>query len=256
MASDPEAADVSFIQADWPAPVHVRAVATTRDGGVSTGRFATLNLGAHVGDDPALVDENRALVQAALGFAQGPIWMKQMHSASLLELPAGKPLPEADAAITVKPGVVCAVLTADCLPLVFTDVAGQRIAVAHAGWRGLWRGILESCARAFIDAGSQPEDILVWLGPAIGPQAYEVGVEVRQAFVAKDTHHRRSFVPSRPGHWHMDLAGIARRVLAGCGITAISSAKLCTHSDSRFFSHRRDGPTGRQATLAWIEPEA
>jgi len=182
--------------------------------------------------------------------------MNQVHSASVLELPAGGPLPQADGALTALPGVVCAVLTADCLPIVFTDVAGQRVAIVHAGWRGLWRGIVENCARHFIDAGSQPEDILVWIGPAIGPQVYEVGVEVRQAFVAKDTHHRRSFVPSRPGHWHMDLAGIATRSLAGCGITAISGGKLCTYSDDRFFSHRRDGPTGRQATFVWIDPEA
>jgi YfiH family protein len=247
-----------LIHPDWPAPATVHAVATTRAGGVSTGAFASLNLGDHVGDDPSSVTQNRALLRHALGLPAGPAWLSQVHGAEAVTLTGAAtdhtPRRTADASLTVAPGVVCAVLTADCLPVLFCHRAGTHVAAAHAGWRGLAAGVLEATVSALADAGATPASLLAWLGPAIGPAAYEVGAEVRDAFLRADPLAGDVFRPIRPGHWLLDLYAAARARLARAGVTAVTGGEYCTLADhERFYSHRRDGITGRQATLIWLE---
>jgi YfiH family protein len=252
-------AAIDLIHAAWPAPACVRAVATTRTGGVSIGPFASLNLGDHVNDDRSAVRRNRALLNDALELPGEPAWLKQVHGADVVTLDAAVSASErrqtADAAVTCTPGVVCAVLTADCLPVLFCNRAGTHVAAAHAGWRGLAAGVLETTVTALDAAGAPASSLLAWLGPAIGPASYEVGAEVRDAFLQSDPSAEVVFQANRPGHWLLDLYAAARTRLRRAGVTAISGGDLCTLSDrERFFSHRRDGVTGRQATLIWLKP--
>jgi YfiH family protein len=203
-----------------------------------------------VGDDPAAVAVNRRLLVEALNLPSEPRWLEQVHGIRV----AGRdwsPGCAADAAVTDQPGEVCVVMTADCLPVLLCNRAGTRVAVAHAGWRGLAAGVLERSVAAFPD---DPAEVMAWLGPAIGPDAFEVGEEVRRAFCANDPGAAVAFEPSvRSGHWLADLYALARRRLGACGVTAVYGGGECTYGDAeRFFSFRRDGTTGRMATLVWL----
>lgn len=240
---------IEFIQPDWAAPAPVHAAVTTRLGGVSTGRFASLNLAAHVGDDPAAVAENRRRLRAALALPAEPAWLAQVHGSGVAVLP-GRPPEAADAAVARARGVVCAVLVADCLPVFLASRDGDRVGLAHAGWRGLAAGVVEATVRAL---DTDPVRLLAWLGPCIGPQAFEVGAEVREAFVSRDAAAADDFRPGRAGRFMADLPALARRRLAGCGVPEIHDSGLCTHADAaRFYSYRRDGETGRMAALIWL----
>ena len=243
-----------FIVPDWPAPANVRALATTRHGGVSVGPYASLNLGDHVGDDSAAVAENRRILRARL--PAEPLWLKQVHGKQCRDAAAcsnakGSQPPEADAAYSRKPGVICAVLTADCLPVLLCDAAGTVVAAAHAGWRGLAAGVIEATVAAMDVPG---DDLLAWLGPAIGPRQFEVGDEVRDTFSAHDPQAARAFVARPNGKWLCDIYLLARQRLAGLGVCRITSADFCTVRDAQqFFSYRRDGATGRMASLIWLD---
>ena len=236
-----------MLKPDWPAPARVRACMTTRDGGVSLPPWAGFNLGDHVGDDPAHVAANRARLRAFLPGEPG--WLRQVHSARVVELGRDVDL-EADAAFTRTPGQVCAVLTADCLPVLFCDRAGSVVAAAHAGWRGLANGVLEATVASM---GVPPDEILAWLGAAIGPRAFEVGDEVRAAFVSRHPAATAAFVPHAPGKWLADIYALARIRLGSAGVRAIHGGGRCTFTEAEtFYSYRRDGVTGRMASLVWL----
>lgn len=241
----------AWIVPDWPAPARVRSLATTRQGGVSTGVYASLNLGDHVGDDAQAVAENRRRVAAVLPAA--PLWLNQVHGAHALDAgneAAAASAPAADAAFARRPAAVCAVMTADCLPVLLCDQSGTVVAAAHAGWRGLHAGVLERTVAAMDCPGAQ---LLAWLGPAIGPAAFEVGDEVRTAFVSVDAKADAAFAALRPGKWLADIYLLARLALARTGVTAIYGGNYCTVQEAaRFFSYRRDGATGRMASLIWL----
>lgn len=248
--------NTEFIVPDWPAPAHVRALVTTRHGGVSTGPYASFNLGDHVGDAPAAVAENRRLLRSQLP-AQ-PVWLKQVHGTRCIDAATAVPgtlaCNEADAAFTRTPGTVCAVLTADCLPILLCDEAGTVVAAAHVGWRGLAAGVIESTVAAMAVPG---ERLLAWLGPAIGPQHFEVGGEVRDIFLAPDPQAASAFV-TRPngtqGKWLFDIYMLAAQRLAALGVCRLAKTDFCTVRDrERFFSYRRDGATGRMASLIWMD---
>ncbi len=243
---------VDWIEPDWPAAGQVRAVITTRGGGHSAPPFDTLNLADHVGDDPARVARNRALLREALGLRREPFWLRQVHGCAVAGFQSGAGCVEADASVSQVPGQPCAVLTADCLPLLLCNRAGSRVAAVHAGWRGLVAGIIPAALDRFEEPGEQ---LLAWLGPAIGPQAFEVGSEVRDRFLALDPRHAAAFRPGRGGRWWADIYDLARRVLADRGLGFVGGGDYCTVGDQdRFFSYRRDGVTGRMASLIWIEP--
>lgn len=234
----------------WSVPARVRAAMTTRTGGVSAGSYASLNLATHVGDDPAAVRENRARLRRTLELPEEPAWLDQVHGHGVAVLPTAGQAP-ADASVTFARGQVCAVLVADCLPVFLAGRAGDRVGIAHAGWRGLAAGVVEATVAALACA---PGELVAWLGPSIGPRAFEVGPEVREAFVAQDDGASTAFRPGRPGRWLADLPGLARRRLAAIGVTAVGGGDLCTDADAaRFYSFRRDGATGRMAALAWLE---
>jgi uncharacterized protein, YfiH family len=240
---------MELILPDWPAPAKVRALSTTRAGGVSAGPYASLNLGDHVGDDPAAVAENRARVRNRL--PAEPLWLKQVHLADVADADSASGVPEADASVARQPGKACAVLTADCLPLLLCDRAGAVVAAAHAGWRGLAGGVIEAAVEAM---KVSPGEVLAWLGPAIGPAAFEVGGEVRDAFLAFDPAAAAAFVARENGKWLADIFHLARLRLGKIGVTAVYGGGVCTYSDAeRFYSYRRDGATGRMASLIWIE---
>ena len=233
---------------DWPAPANVRACVSTRAGGVSQAPFDSFNLGDHVGDEPAAVAENRRRLEQAQGCR--PAWLSQVHGIEVVEADPSR-VATADASWSATPGIACAVLTADCLPALFCDRAGTRVAAAHAGWRGLAGGVLE----ATLDRLAVPAaEMLVWLGPAIGPQAFEVGPEVREAFMADHAEAAAAFVPSvNAGRYMADIYQLARIRLAARGVTAVYGGGLCTFSDTeRFYSYRRNPRTGRQASLVWL----
>ena len=240
---------------DWPAPARVRAACTTRIGGVSVGPYASLNLGRSGGDVAAAVSENRRRVQQALALPAEPCWIRQVHGVRVARMPQVAPEPDADASFTIEPGVVCAVQAADCLPVLLCDQAGTVVAAAHAGWRGLAGGVLEQTVAAL---PVPPQTLLAWLGPAIGPEAFEVGEEVREAFVAADPEAVRAFRPGvLAGKHYADLFALARLRLARAGVQRIHGGGLSTHADpARFYSYRRDGVTGRMAALIWLEPAA
>jgi YfiH family protein len=244
--------ELDLIMPDWPAPANVRAVATTRAGGVSEGDFASLNLGAHVHDDPAAVATNRERLVNMLGIAREPAWLDQVHGAEVVHADSVTKPVAADAAWTRTPGVACVVMTADCLPVVLADRAGKQVAVAHAGWRGIHAGVLQATVATFTDAGIAPENIVAWLGPAISQANYEVDEALRDEFFLRDPECDYLFKPARPGHWQLDLYRLASRILSGRGVNAVSGGGFCTYADERFFSYRRSGRCGRQATLIWL----
>jgi len=237
-----------MILPDWPAAVRVKGLMTTRAGGVSRAPWAGLNLGDHVGDDPEHVAANRARLRQQL--PNEPAWLRQVHSARVVET-GREPNPEADAAFTRQPVQVCAVLTADCLPVLFCDRAGSVVAAAHAGWRGLAGGVLEATVAAM---QVPPGEVLAWMGAAIGPQAFEVGDEVRQAFIAQHAAASGAFVPQpTPGKWLADIYQLAHIRLEHAGVQAIYGGGRCTFNESdAFYSYRRNGVTGRMASLIWL----
>lgn len=233
---------------DWPAPAQVKACVTTRAGGVSLAPFDSLNLGDHVEDRLEAVLENRCRLSQA--FDIQPTWLRQVHGVNVVKADPGRTL-EADGCWTDTPGIACTAMTADCLPALFCNRAGTRVAAAHAGWRGLAAGVLEATVDSL---AAEPDDVLVWLGPAIGPQAFEVGPEVREVFMQQLPATAQAFGPSRnPGKFMADIYQLARLRLAARGITAVYGGGLCTVTDPRFFSYRRSPRTGRFASLIWLE---
>lgn len=238
----------------WAAPARVRAFTTTRAGGVSEGEYGSLNLSASSADDPARVAENRRRVRACL--PSDPRWLRQVHGTDIADLDAldAGVVAIADGAAVSTPGVVAAILTADCLPVVLARGDGARVAVAHAGWRGLAAGVLEAAVAAL---GGDPGRAIAWLGPAIGPAAFEVGPEVREAFLDVDGGAAGDFAPGAPGKWQGDLYALARRRLARAGLFSVTGGGFCTRTEAdRFFSYRRAPASGRLGTFAWIEPPA
>jgi len=238
-----------LILPDWPAPANVRALQTTRRGGFSCTPYDTLNLGMHVGDDALAVAANRQLLNAWV--PSEPVWLEQVHGTQVVSAEQAGCLPRADGCIARRPGAVCAVMTADCLPLLLCDRAGSVVAAVHAGWRGLAAGVIEAAVAAM---ACPPPELMAWLGPAIGPLAFEVGEEVRAAFVAHQTEAAASFTPHAAGKWLADIYGLARLRLYAAGVRSIHGGGLCTYTDAaQFYSYRRDGATGRMATLIWLE---
>jgi polyphenol oxidase len=235
---------------DWPAPSAVRSWVTERAGGESRGAYASLNLATHVGDSAQGVAANRARLLAGIGLPSEPVWLEQVHGTAVLDLDVD-PVTRADAAVTSRPNVICTVLTADCLPVLFCDRGARRVGVAHAGWRGLLGGVLPATVAAL---GVRAAEIIAWLGPAIGPAAYEVGAEVRDAFLAQDPAAEACFAANARGRWQADLYGLARRSLSAAGVAAVSGGGFCTYGEPRrFFSHRREAPCGRMATMVWLD---
>lgn len=236
-----------WLTPQWPAPAKVKTCITTRSGGVSVAPYDSFNLGEHVGDDPKAVVKNRQRLVSLLGCK--PAWLQQVHGVAVVEANPACVL-EADASWTNKPNTACTVMTADCLPVLFCDRAGTRVAAAHAGWRGLAAGVLEATlAKLAVPA----DQVLVWLGPAIGPQAFEVGLEVREAFVAHHAQAAAAFKPSTHADKCMaDIYQLARIRLAACGVEAVYGGDFCTVTDPRFFSYRRSAQTGRFASLIWL----
>ena len=261
----PTGMDTGVLAPDWDAPPNVRAAVTLRSlAGISQPPFDACNLGARCGDDAQAVAANRQSLARSLGLPSPPHWLHQVHGTQVAEfsdpLPPESDLPawssrpdddvepEADAAFTCADGTVLAILTADCLPILLCAADGSAIAAVHAGWRGLAAGVIEAAVAKF---GATGADLSAWLGPGIGPVSYEVGEEVRAAFVDRDADAERAFVPTRPGHWLCDLYELARRRLRALGVGRISGGGYDTCSDARFYSYRRDGRTGRFATLVW-----
>lgn len=238
----------NFIVPDWLAPPNVHALITTRAGGVSRGSYASLNLGSHIGDDLAAVARNRELLRKHL--PSEPVWLAQQHGTTVANADHGT-AKSADASVACKRGAVCAVLTADCLPVLLCNRAGSVVAAVHAGWRGLAAGVIESAVAAMSAADSM---LIAYLGPAIGPAAFEVGEDVLRAFVETDPEADAAFVPKAPGKWLADLYTLARMRLRACGVREIHGGGFCTFSDAaHFFSHRRDRITGRFASLIWLD---
>lgn len=241
------------VTADWPAPPGVRAVQTLRDGGVSAAPYASLNLAAHCGDAPQAVSENRRRLRAYLELPAEPTWLQQVHGVAVVqagshpEVDGG--VPEADASWTAEPGVVCAILTADCLPVLFSADDGSVVAAAHAGWRGLAAGVLEATVAALPVA---PQHLLAWFGAAIGPQMFEVGPEVRAAFVGQDPAAAAAFTAGNGDRWLADLYALARLRLQRVGVTRIYGGAACTYTEAeRYYSFRREPRCGRMASLIW-----
>lgn len=239
-----------WIVPDWPAPNGVRSLITTRNGGVSCGPCASFNLGLSTEDDPQAVAANRALLRELL--PQEPRWLKQVHGARVVAADGVSAPPEADASVARAPGTVCAIMIADCLPVLLTDRAGGIVAAAHAGWRGLAAGVVEATVRAMAVA---PGEVLAYLGPCIGSAAFEVGADVYEAFTGSDPAAQRAFRPLRPGKWLADLPELTRQALARTGVARVHGEPQCTYAEpQRFFSYRRDRTTGRMAALIWREP--
>ncbi|BAU48784.1 laccase [Sulfurifustis variabilis] len=242
--------NLEFIRADWPAPPQVRAVTTTRLGGVSSGPYASFNLGDHVGDVPDRVRANRARLGETLGLGAPPLWLRQVHGTRVVDVGQAVEGTEADGIVSAESGRACAVLTADCLPILLCDRAGTRVAALHAGWRGLAAGIVEAGVRAM---RAPAPALFAWLGPGIGRTAYEVGDEVREAFAERDPGAAAAFTRSPRGRWMADMYALARRRLNAAGVVAVYGGEYCTASqEALFFSYRRDGTTGRMASLIWL----
>ncbi len=264
---------MNILTPDWPAPKNVRSVQTTRHGGVSGTPYTSLNLGDHVGDAPLAVERNRMLLEPLL--PSEPVWLKQVHGVAVADAAQADCWPEADACVSAHPGAVCVVMTADCLPVLLCDDSGSVVGAVHAGWRGLCDGVIEQTVQAM---KVPPATLMAWLGPAIGAQAFEVGDEVRAAFVARQPQAAAAFIPSPASgstkgrqagcgivtgvggegkgegkKWLADIYQLARLRLHALGITRIYGGGLCTYTDSaRFFSYRRDGATGRMGTFIWL----
>ena len=254
LAAALHAAGLDWVVPDWPAPANICALSTTRIGGVSAGPYATMNLGRSCADDAAACAENQRRVEA---FLPGkPVWLDQVHGVAVATLTRNAttaPRPVADAAVTREHDVVCAILTADCLPVLFADRAGTAVGIAHAGWRGLAAGVLEETIRALRDLDVSPDHLIAWLGPAIGPASFEVGDDVRDAFCVVDRGAAPCFIAHRPGKWHANLYGLARQRLLHGGVTQITGGGFCTFTEStRFFSYRRERQSGRMAAAVWL----
>lgn len=246
----------SWLVPDWQAPANVRALSTRRTGGVSAGPYQSLNLGAHVGDVPEHVQENRRRLAEAARLPAEPVWLRQVHGADVADLDQARAANRVadegkDAAFSRRAGRVCAILTADCVPILLAADDGSVVAAAHAGWRGLSCGILAATVRAL---AVRPERLMAWIGPSIGAPHYEVGLEVREAMLRLDAAAAAAFRRNDRGRFMADLALLARQQLQGLGIARIDEGVECTYADKEsYFSHRRDGQTGRQATLIWLE---
>lgn len=239
----------SFLVPDWPAPVQVRALQTTRLGGVSSAPYDSLNLASHVGDAPLAVARNRMLLNTLL--PSEPVWLEQVHGTLVVNADAASCRPQADACIARHRAAVCAVMTADCLPVLLCDRSGTVVGAAHAGWKGLAAGVVEATLRAMQVA---PQQLIAWLGPAISQRAFEVGGEVRAAFIAAQPQAASAFIPGQNGKWRADLYALARMRLNALGVTQIYGGNFCTFSEpERYFSFRRDAVTGRMATFIWLE---
>jgi polyphenol oxidase len=237
-----------WIVPDWPAPANIKALITTRAGGISMGPFASFNLGLRTGDDPQAVAANRDRLNSLL--PQQPRWLRQVHGASVVEADALADRPEADAGIARRPDTVCAVLVADCIPVLVADRAGTTVAIAHAGWRGLAGGVVENTVRRM---AVDPGNLIAYLGPGIGPGAFEVGADVRDAFLARDADAVAAFTPHAACKWLADLFLLARQRLRRAGVGEVHGGALCTYSDARrFFSYRRERTTGRMAAMIWL----
>jgi hypothetical protein len=241
---------LEFLRPDWDVPIRVHAAMTTRAGGVSPAPYDSLNLATHVGDRREAVAENRRRLCDALALPAEPAWLEQVHGTRVAVLP--KPASgAADAAVTSRPGQICAVLVADCLPVFLASRGGDRVGIAHAGWRGLAAGVVGATIAALECAA---RDLVAWLGPSIGPAEFEVGDEVREAFIARDAGAGAAFRQGRTGRWLADLPQLARRRLRAAGVEAVTGGDHCTVTDAaRFYSYRRDGTTGRMAALAWLD---
>ncbi len=239
-----------WIIPDWPAPAFIHAVSTTRNGGVSAAPWDSMNPASHTGDDPEHVSTNRRILCHTAALPAPPLWLTQVHGASVVDATTAPQAVRADGSFSRAPGVVCAVMTADCLPLLLCDRAGYQVAALHAGWRGLAGGVVEAGVACF---QARPADILAWLGPCIGPQAFEVGEEVRQAFLAKSAAMEDAFRPSaNRGRWLADMHQLARLTLARLGVVSVYGRDDCTYScPERYFSYRRDGVCGRMVSLIW-----
>lgn len=236
----------------WPAPANVKSLQTTRTGGFSPAPYDSLNLGMHVGDDPLLVARNRQQLNRHV--PTEPVWLNQVHGVTVVDAALAGCVPDADAAFTRRSGTVCVTMTADCLPVLLCDRQGSVVAAAHAGWRGLCDGVIEATVEAMHAA---PDTLMAWLGPAIGPQAFEIGEEVRQEFIAAHSDAISAFTPSSQGKWLGNLYLLARQRLNRLGVTAVYGGGIdrdfCTFTDqARFFSFRRDGATGRMASMIWL----
>ena len=244
-----------LVAPDWPAPPGVRACVTTRAlAGDSVAPFDPFNLGRRCGDTPDAVAANRAALTALATLPAAPHWLHQVHGSRVVDADAlrADAEPEADAAFARRAGRVLAILTADCLPVLFCADDGSAVAAAHAGWRGLAAGVLEATLTAL---RVPPARVLAWIGPAIGAASYEVGDDVRAAFVAVDPGSATAFAATRPGHWLCDLPALARRRLAAAGLARVHGGGFDTFRDARFYSYRRDRVTGRFASLVWVEPD-
>ncbi len=243
----PRAAD--WIVPDWPVPPTVRALVTTRVGGASRGPYAAFNLDPRVGDDPSAVERNREALRSVL--RADPVWLHQVHGAQVVAVESAPARPRADGAVARTRHSVCAVLTADCLPVLLASRTGEAVGIAHAGWRGLAAGVIEATVAGMAVA---PAQVVAWLGPAIGPRAYEVGQDVYDAFVAGDAGAAQAFTPRGAGKHLADLYALARRRLAAAGVAAVYGGGFCTHAEGeRFYSYRRDRTTGRFASLVWMD---
>lgn len=241
---------LEWILPDWAAPAQIHAVATTRAGGVSANGYSSLNLASHVGDEPGAVTANRQRLRAALRLPAEPEWLEQTHSTRVIDL-SREAARTGDAAITRQPRQIAVVMTADCLPVLLCNQHGTEVAAAHAGWRGLHAGILEHTVKRMHSA---PAQILAWLGPAISQAHFEVGEEVRDAFIRHDEQAASAFLLNKPGHYLADLYQLARQRLKKTGIGHISGGQSCTYAEAnQFFSFRREAKTGRQASLIWID---
>jgi len=243
---------LDWIQPNWPAPKNVASISTTRHGGISKGIYSNFNLGAHVDDDELCVKRNRQILREQLGIKHEPNWIDQQHGTNIVQLTTSNNATyQADATYTTEQDKVCVALTADCLPVLFSDQEGSCVAVAHAGWRGLLKGVLESTLSALPAPNNQ---ILCWLGPAIGPKKFEVGEDLKDLFVSKDQIHGVAFKPSSTGKCLADIYQLAKNILINCGVENIYGGGCCTYSETdRFYSYRRDGNTGRMATMIWIK---
>lgn len=243
-----------FIIPDWPAPERVRAASSTRQGGMSAVPYDSFNLAKHVGDEEQNVENNRRQLREVLKLPSEPAWLEQVHGIEVIEAGAENTPCEADASISTQAGVVCTVMTADCLPVLICDRQGRGVAAAHAGWRGLAGGVIEATlARLCRQLECPVDDLLVWLGPAIGPQAFEVGDEVRETFIRIDAGNESAFIANRPGHWLADIYQLARQTLQRTGVEAVYGGGRCTYSEpGQFFSFRRESTTGRMASLIWL----
>lgn len=244
---------MSFIHADWSLR-GVQAGSTTRHDGISEPPYDSLNLASHVEDDPKAVAENRARLKRALQLPVDPVWLEQVHGNVVIDAASAKGIPRADASFTTVPGVVCAVLTADCLPVLFATRDGSAVAAAHAGWRGLAAGVLQATVDSLMThSGCRASDIVAWLGPAIGSDAFEVGEDVLTTFHEIEPALDGAFVAGRPGHWQADIYQLGRGLLNRCGVSEIHGGSLCTYHDDRFYSYRQQASTGRMASLIWME---